>query len=353
MKKGFGLLFCLLVLSTVSHGQMAIDDEIKVAKLLMKSKQHLEAIGHFNAILIRDPENLEAHLFRAGAFVTGFDEAERAQKDLDFCIQANYRHVQTTYYRAKILFQEGKYREAVREFDKVSPLVAEIELHPADEVYYFSGLARASAEDYEGAIRDYNYAQSYNALDYSISMMRAESELALNHLDAATVNWSSLKQGARPKGSYFTGKSICDPYKLAIDAALRKFANIQGKLIEANDFNSSYSSTLGFPEAKSAELLVIKGMSAVLQVTYLKSADTEFDLRKSYDELILLIRDCLSNSGFMILEQGTERNNVGEPQYTFKLYNTDYPLDDALNQVTHGILITISMNNRTLMVSIF
>src|SRR3989338_3059659 len=294
MKKGFGLLFCLLVLSTVSHGQMAIDDEIKVAKLLMKSKQHLEAIGHFNAILIRDPENLEAHLFRAGAFVTGFDEAERAQKDLDFCIQANYRHVQTTYYRAKILFQEGKYREAVREFDKVSPLVAEIELHPADEVYYFSGLARASAEDYEGAIRDYNYAQSYNALDYRISMMRAESELALNHLDAAlvdaeraielasdtfstglvlltkgeillkkqdaaqacscfkealdkgnalaksrweecpdntameplsspeqnksneaeqpvdpaTVNWSSLKQGARPKGSYFTGKSI-------------------------------------------------------------------------------------------------------------------------------------------------
>lgn len=167
---------------------MAIEDEIKIAKLLIQNNLNIEAIGHFNAILIRDPENLEARLFRAGTFITAFNEAERAQNDLDFCIRANYRPAQTAYYHAKILFQEGKYNAAVKEYETACSHITEIELHSAHEVYYFSGLARASAEDYVGSIRDYNLAQEHNPLDCHIWMMRSESQMALNQLDAALID---------------------------------------------------------------------------------------------------------------------------------------------------------------------
>lgn len=439
MKIRLGALCCIFFVSAFSYGQMSVEDEIKVAKILIEYNQDLEAIGHFNAILIRDPENLEARLFRAGCLIIAFNEPERAQKDLDYCIKANYRPVQTAYYQAKILFQNGKYKEAVEEFEMACSHIDQIELYAVDEVYYFSGLARASAEDYEGSIRDYNHAQSHNALDYRIWLMRAESELVLNRLQAAlldverafelapdnfskgltlytkgeillkqkdtaractcfkdavdkghllakfrweecpdyveteslnsseqiredespqtldpnNISWGTVKVEERPKDSYFKGKTICDPYKLAVDAAQKKFTNIQGKLIEGSDNGSAYyASKLEFPEAKSAELLVIEGLSTVLQITYLSTANTEFDLKKSYDDLVVMLGDCLSNSGFKMQEQGSKGETSSEAEYTFVLYNTNYPLDDESKQRAHGILISISLYHGSLIVSI-
>lgn len=238
------------------------------------------------------------------------------------------------------------------------------------------GDAKRNAGNKEGACEDYEKGKAHG---YTIAGLRLigckydlepEPELVTDEVEESSL-WPELELGtwsttepvpesepepAKPlinvqvggsltKQSYFFGKDVCPTIKKGLDGMATTFAELKGELVREDlVWGNKYAVNFVDDDCKSMELTIAPDLAS-FYVNYptgvWDDGIADYDLNKSYLDLVVLVEACMEESGYEIITSENKDDDSGMEKY-MTILDKEHVESDAANKRYKRGSVTVS-----------